>query len=194
MLKTYSFLLVMVALVFAACDSNTNGPATSTDELIQKGWEAFEAGQYSTAIQHFVNVLNLEKDGNVEASMGLGWARAYQRNFDGAINAWLTGRADDKDNPDINAGLCLVYHVKSDFINSIDSGLRALDSKPDYVFSHKTEITAQTLRLTLAQSYYAMGDFANAAAQMDAAFPDNAPHSQDPETLLGQIMAAQGIQ
>ncbi len=194
MLKKYAHILILIALVvLAACDSGGNGPATSTDELIQKGWEAFEAGRYSDAIQQFVTVLNLEEKGSVEASMGLGWARAFQRNFDGAINAWLTGRADDNDNADINAGLCLVYHVKSDFANAITAGSQALLTSPDYVFEHKTDITAQTIRLTMAQSYYATGDFSSAASQMDAAFPEAAPHSRDPETLLNQIMVALGV-
>ena len=38
MLKKYAHILILIALVvLAACDPGGNGPATSTDELIQKG-------------------------------------------------------------------------------------------------------------------------------------------------------------
>jgi hypothetical protein len=51
-------------------------------------------------------------------------------------------------------------------------------------------VTVKRVRLLLVQSYFANGQFAQAAAQLDMFDPARAPHSAEPPILLGTITAA----
>ena len=192
MAKRIGILSIWLAIGVMACGGgDVNGPPGAA-ELVQMGWEAFQAGNYAQAEEHFTNAL-LTEPGNVEASSGLGWAMALQKDYESALNVWEPAAEKQADHADIQAGLCLVYQVQTRYRECIDAGMVVVNQQPAYSFKYKPEITTSTLRGTMAAAYYGLGDFGNAAAQLDAADPANAPHSTEPKALLEAIMAFLGL-
>lgn len=189
--KTIGILSIWLASVFMACGGDVNQPP-STAELIQMGWNDFQAGNYSEAEQNFTNALLSEPE-NVEASSGLGWAFAFLKDYTSAIDIWEPAAEKQLTQTDIQAGLCLVYQVQSDYEACIAAGEAVVKNAPAYSFKYKPEIDFKTIRGTMAAAYYGQGDFTNAAAQLDAADPLNAPHSTDAKVLLEAIMAFLGL-
>ncbi len=181
-MKRILFLLTIVAV-------GCGGPNDSNDvsKLLETAWQSFEQGDYRKAEFGFNEVLSRDAQ-NVEAQAGTGWARAFQRNYDTAIEAWQLGLDVDSTAVDIWAGLCTVYQVTGDFPACIAAGNKVLSLSPNYVFAHKSDIDVNTIRGIMASAHFGLEQFEEAAALMDAADPANAPHSTDPKRLLEAIM------
>jgi len=192
MSKSLGIIAIWFAGVLMACGGgNTNQPQGAS-ELIRMGWEAFQAGKYGEAEDHFTNALLTEPE-NVEASSGLGWATAFQKDYNSAVNVWEPAAQKQPNQVDIQAGLCLVYQVQSNYQACITAGKAVIANAPSYSFKYKPEIDFKTIHGTMAAAYFGLGDFVHAAAQLDAADPVNAPHSSDPKVLLEAIMAFLGL-
>ncbi|MDP6629051.1 MAG: hypothetical protein QF418_05335, partial [Candidatus Marinimicrobia bacterium] len=61
-----------------------------------------------------------------------------------------------------------------------------------YSFSHKTSVDHKDVRMAKIQGHYYLGEYTEAASEMDVLNPTNAPHSSDPGTLLAAIQALAG--
>ncbi len=186
------FLWPAVLLMWVALGCGNPGGAGSIEEIIAKGWQAFEAGDYVKAEFTFTEVINRDPQ-NVEGKNGIAWAQAMQRKYEDAIVNWLEAVDLDDSVPDVHAGLCLVYQVQKQFEECIQAGEKALQLAPNYAFAYDQTITANTLRGTMASAYYGLGQYTKAAAMLDSADPANAPHSTDPAELLQAIMAFLGF-
>ncbi len=172
--------------------------------LIQQGWDAFVNQDYGSAHSLFQKGLTLI--GSVtaydslkaEAYVGRGWSNGFLRDY-------VTSRSDFKRALGISvisqsaqqnayAGLVIVGYALNEYEEAINNALLILGAAPDYVFSYDNRIDFKKIRLVLAQSYYSIGNFTEAAAQLDILDPANAPHSTQPDELLKQIQeVAQSI-
>ncbi|RMD98625.1 MAG: hypothetical protein D6814_07165 [Calditrichaeota bacterium] len=186
--KNWLFLPILLLL---ACGGGTS-EADQISKLLQQAWDAFQNADYTTAEITFREVLNRDSQ-NVEGKNGVGWARAFQRKYQTAIDVWQEGLILDPNFVDIHAGLCLVYQVTNQFTECIEAGNKVIELAPNYQFKYKPDIDINIIRGTMASAYYGLGDFDNAAKLMDAADPQNAPHSADPRTLLIAIMNYLGL-
>lgn len=90
---------------------------------------------------------------------------------------------------DIRVGNAFVLYALNDFAGSDSLASAALADNPTYFFSHDPKVTTKRVRLLLAQSYFAGGQFALVAGQLDIIDAVHAPHSSDPASLLVTITA-----
>jgi tetratricopeptide (TPR) repeat protein len=165
------FLLLLFA-VTACGESGTGGPTAA--EKIAEGWTAFEAEDFATAYNSFVEAISL-KPVNAEAHHGLGWARLMlgelsqaQSSFNSANNYGLSG-------PDADAGLAFVYRDLPDLNQAITKARAVLAASSSWSFSHRTSVDWHDLRLVIAQCSYRLGEgtFDDAQAELDILDPDN---------------------
>jgi len=165
--------------------------------LIQSGWQLFTARNYDGALVKFDSAVTLARTNTIydslqaSAECGRGWTRAYRREFSLAKNDLLNSLAHQSISQNVKlnskAGLSLVHHALNEFSAAIQRALEVLNENANYVFEYDNRVYHKRLRLVLAQSYYTLGDFQNAAKQLDIIDPAGAPHSTDPVVLLKQI-------
>lgn len=167
--------------------------------LIQEGWEHFTNQRYQEAELSFTTLLDITAGDTAydhleaEGECGRGWARAFLREYEGSTTDFMAALEHlwlgDETRLNTLAGLAIVSPTRNRFQEAIDYGTALLALEPGYVFQYDHRINYQRIGLILAQSYYSIGDFTSAAAQMDLLDPDNAPHSRDREKLLSAIQA-----
>jgi hypothetical protein len=190
---------ILVFFAMAGC-SKGSSPTSSNNDLtdtqtLALGWQNFEAGKYDAAVTNFTSV-NIQSSSTAvrgEALCGRGWASMNLRNLAGAKSdfAIASGLAGISSGvlDDIRVGQAFALYALNDFPGAASSGTAALSDKPSYSFTHDAKVTAKRVRLLVAQSYYASGQFALAAGQLDILDPTHAPHSSDPSILLASIMS-----
>ena len=61
-----------------------------------------------------------------------------------------------------------------------------------YKFSHKESVDHKDVRMALIQAYYYLGNYIEAANNMDILDPSSAPHSRDATDLLVAIQSISG--
>lgn len=194
--KPLWLLSIALSMSFYACskDSSTGpGPAPVDKDYIALGWSNFESQKYDSAVVDFTSAYNQATTGSVrgEALGGRGWAYMYKRELskgksDFVFSTGLTGVAPAVMN-DIRVGGALALYSLNDFSTAASYASAALTENPSYVFAHDSRVTAKRVRILLAQSYYAAGQFSLCAAQLDLLDSARAPHAVDPAGLLAVI-------
>lgn len=179
--------------------ANGDDRADEINAAIDSGWQLFETQDFAGAEGAFesaiadANLSPLYENLLAEAESGRGWVRAKQRNFSSARSDFQTSlsRQNIETSTELNskAGLAFVHHALNQFNLAVQRAGQVLNADANYTFEHDGSVYHKSLRLLLAQSYYSLGDFLNAAAQLDILDPDNAPHSADPGELLPVIQA-----
>jgi hypothetical protein len=188
------------ALMLLACskDSSPSGPGLAlTDKgYLAQGWQQFEAQRYDSAVVSFTSAFEATSSQSVktEALEGRGWCSMQKRELTKAksdfLNAITTPGITAGALNDARVGISFTLYALNMFSEAALYASAALTDNPSYAFAHDSRATVQRVRLLLAQSYYANGQFALAAAQMDILVPSHAPHPSDPAPLLGSITAA----
>ena len=193
-------VVLAAALTLVACSKNSSlsGPdlVQSDTEYLAQGWKQFEVQRYDSAATSFTNAYAAASTPATrgEALEGRAWSSMYKRdlskaNTDFAAAIATTGiPANVLD--DARAGVSFTLYALNMYADAASYASAALTDNPSYAFTHDAKVTAKRLRLLLAQSYYANGQFTLAAAQLDLVDPARAPHSTDPTILLGNITAA----
>ena len=198
-MKSTVVLSVTIALTFLACSKDSTsagpGPAPTDKDHLALGWQHFEAQRYDSAVTNFTSAYNLASTPAVrgEALSGRGWSSMYKRDLsrakgDFSIAAGITGIPATVLN-DVRVGNAFTLYSMNSFVDAASNANAALTDNPSYTFSHDVKVTVKRVRLLLVQSYFANGQFALAAAQLDIIDPARAPHSSEPTILLGRITA-----
>jgi hypothetical protein len=192
-------LVFLLLLAAAGCSkgSSSTGPDESKAKVsLAQGWQDFEGQRFDSAVNDFTTAftaasLSAERG---EALTGRGWSYAYKRNLPSAradlVFATGVSGIDAGVLSDARVGAAFVLYGLNDFTGAAAYADTALTRAPSYTFSHDSKVTAKRVRLLLAQSYFANGQFSQAASQMDIFDTAHAPHSSDPAVLLGSISAA----
>ena len=74
----------------------------------------------------------------------------------------------------------------------ISAANNVLSEYPNYEFTHKKSVNYKHVRMSKIQAHYYIGQYNNAASEMDILDPNNAPHSNDPIELLNAIQNLSG--
>jgi len=157
-------------------------------EYTANGWEAFEAGNISTAQGHFEDAL--EKVGTYgQAHLGLGWCQAStgdytdaKASFDAAIANGISG-AD----PFAGKAAALRDITPPDYSGAVSAASSALSAAPSYQFSHDSSFDWRDLRLIMAQCYFALGDYESANDQLGLLGGDE--QDEGSETFVEDLLA-----
>jgi len=89
----------------AAADRSSSGQQLA--ELLHKGSELVEAGDYSRALRIYQQALSLVRD-NPRIYSGIGYLQALQGNFQDAVRAYQQAVTLDPNNADFHYALAIV--------------------------------------------------------------------------------------
>ena len=176
---------------------------------ISKGWNQFESGNYSESLNSFAEAMNQARISSVydtiydKAVHGVGWSLLFNRgtndyalaaynNFFNCINNNLLPMNTYYD---VLAGLSIsgvLALEKTSATLIISAANNVLSEYPNYEFTHKKSVNYKHVRMSKIQAHYYIGQYVNAASEMDILDPNNAPHSNDPIELLNAIQNLSG--
>ena len=176
---------------------------------ITKGWDEFEDSNYSESRKSFINAMNQARVSSIydtiydKAMHGLGWSLLFERGTNdyalASYNNFLSC-ANNNFLPmnsyyDVLAGAAIsgvlaLEKTSTTFIISAASSV--LTEYPNYQFTHKASVNYKHVRMSKIQAHYYIGEYTNAAAEMDILDPTNAPHPNDPVELLTAIQNLSG--
>jgi tetratricopeptide (TPR) repeat protein len=191
----YFFIPVMI---FFSCSTPSapeyNEELTNFLNEVSKGWSFFEDGNVSLAATAFRKAIEFNSKGDrAEAYIGLGWCLAMEDSLTKAISAFTVattrGPRTAKDSVNMLAGMSLVYRdiTPPDFPKVRDYALAALKIDSKFVFEYKRSINAADLNAVLAEAYFNLEQYTEAAAIAD---PSHTLDPADPnynEELLSKI-------
>lgn len=176
-MKKLTGVLLLVSALACAC-STPSAPEFNIEPAylddVATGWNLFRQGNYSLASTSFRSAVSrdvhLER---YEAHIGLGWSLAMQDslqkaalNFDLALSRTPEST---RDSVYILSGLSFVYRdlTPPNYQEVRDNALTVLERDPDFVFEYRTTINAQDLNAVLAEAYFNLGEYEEAAAIAD---------------------------
>ena len=186
------------AMIFFSCSTPAapeyDEEVTNFLNEVSKGWSFFEDGNISLAAIAFRKAIEFNSKGDrAEAHIGLGWCLAMGDSLTKAISAFTVaatrGPRTARDSANMFAGMSLVYRdlTPPDFPKVRDNALAALKIDPNFIFEYKKSINAADLKAVLAEAYFNLEQYTEAAAIAD---PNNTLDPADPkynEELLSKI-------
>jgi tetratricopeptide (TPR) repeat protein len=157
--------VVLAGSTFWGCEGDDG--VAPPPSLVEQGWNAFESGDFASAASRFQAEIN-GNPGNARAHNGLGWANAKLGNLSAAITNFSQALSKGFRGVDPHAGQALVYRDLEpvDYALAIAAANAALAADPDYQFAHDPALDYLDLHLVLAQSHFALGDYAAANAEV----------------------------
>lgn len=142
-------------------DSFLFGPPVTYDQLIEEGWNYFQAGDYDTSIESFI--MASERDATQpEVYLGLGWGYARNIELTKSVSNFQKANSFAFFDP-VNetrilaesfAGLSLVSLASGNYANCIDYADQTLSLAAEFSFSKDAAVNAFSLKLSQAESYY----------------------------------------
>jgi len=154
------------------------------------GWELFEAGNYEDAVSQFDTCLTYYGNQDNAARVGLGWSWAYWAITQEEPFSFYQTAANYfelADHIDARAGLTLIYNVLNAYEDAVLTGKQVISQNSDYQFSHDPFVDIVLIRLTVAQSAFELGDYAEVVAQLDVIDPGYPHNADEPEGLLERL-------
>ena len=183
-------LLLFLSLGAGCGDDNGNNHVIDPIEATADGWTAFDQGNWVAAEEHFRTAIEADSTFS-EAHNGLAWCCAHQDSFQDANQHFDMAIALGITSAEPYAGKAAVLRDTSpaDYEGAIDAATEALTIEPGFTFGHDTTFDWRDLRLILAQSYFALGQYFDANAQVDSLGGDvQDPDAEDfVEALLKEI-------
>lgn len=208
-----AFLLagVLAVLFLAGCKGDEGGQSTlpPNDELetpaeyTDRGWERFEAGNFSGSLSDFNAAIFLEPTYG-EANTGQGWARLVQatspNSMRGLVGAFDSAVDNGETGADVFAGRAAGnLGSGSPFLDAaVADAQAALAADAGFVFAHRPSFNVQDLHLVTAFAQAGKGNFSAALTAADLVL-DSGIEEENPGTwvvggttydsFLGAVMA-----
>jgi tetratricopeptide (TPR) repeat protein len=174
------FLIVLLTgtlLFYLSCEEKGVERVTAS-ELIEKGWQKFEAGNSAGAGSDFSAALSISTTATDSggAFLGLGWAQLRLIQAGLAEKSLVDHLQLSPLSDDGRAGLAFAYlaQVAQDkFQSAIDAADEVLSSDSSWSFGHDSSIDYSDLHLLLAQSYYGLADYSESLRIVQVYFDRN---------------------
>ena len=183
--------------------------SSEIDSNISKGWEEFENNNYTKSKILFINAMDQANVSSAydtiydKAMHGLAWSLLFDRNnkdyafdaYNNFIKCFNNNLLPINNYYDLLAGLSItgiliIEQASPELI--INAANNLLTVNPSYEFSYNNVVNHKHVRMSKIQAYYYIGQYTNAASEMDILDPTNAPHSNDPVELLTSIQNLSG--
>ena len=140
---------------------------------IEEAWVEFESVNYNNAIASFREASEMDPLRS-PAYLGLGWCYALLDGMDNSLSNFDIFITKESESPDGYAAEAFVFLAQNEYEKAITAANEAISLGGDgYVFSHIPDVQTRSLRLLIAESYYAIGQYEDAQAQIDILEPDN---------------------
>jgi tetratricopeptide (TPR) repeat protein len=191
------FLLILLltgTLLFHLSCEEKGVDRVTAGELIEKGWQKFEGGNFAGAGSDFDAALSISANAGDSsgAFLGLGWAQLRRDQAGVAANNLAEYLNLSPGSNDGRAGLAFACLGQDDFQGAIDAAEAVLSSDPSWTFGHDGSVDYSDLRLLLAQSYYALADYSESLRIVQQYFDSG--FSVDPDTPKGRDDLARKIE
>jgi tetratricopeptide (TPR) repeat protein len=181
--KLWSLIASIAATVFlAGCvtdpdDAITLPPIDASASLyelkVTGAWVEFGSENYDGSISVFSEAADIDPL-RQDAHLGLGWCYAMMAQMEDAIYNFNVAIVKQSDSPDGHASVAFVYLAQNRYEDAIPAAERAISlGGEEYVFEWMVEVQTRNLRLLLAESYYALGKYADSQLQIDILEPGN---------------------
>lgn len=161
------FITGILLLISFGCEKKYSSdsflfePPVTYDQLIEEGWNYFQAGDYDTSIESFI--MASERDATQpEVYLGLGWGYARNIELTKSVSNFQKANSFAFFDP-VNetrilaesfAGLSLVSLASGNYANCIDYADQTLSLAAEFSFSKDAAVNAFSLKLSQAESYY----------------------------------------
>ena len=196
MQKRWFLLMVLLTgtlLFYLSCEEKGVERVTAS-ELIEKGWQKFEAGSFAGAGSDFKAALSISPNASDSggAFLGLGWAQLRDDQAGLAENNLVEYLSLSPGSNDGRAGLAFACLGQDEFQGAIDAAEAVLSADPSWTFGHDGSVDYLDLRLLLAQSYYELANYDESLKIVQQYFDSN--YSVDPDTPEGRDDLARKIE
>ena len=166
---------ISIAVLISGCSDEdvVISPIDLYPTKIAEAWAEFGYGNYHTAITAFREASEM---GPLQSApyLGLGWCYAMIDEVENSLNNFDVFISKDPGSPDGYAAKAFVYLAQNEYEAAITAADEALLlGGEEYVFSYIPDVQTRSLRLLIAECYYAMGQYGDAQAQIDILEPDN---------------------
>ncbi|MBL7136481.1 MAG: tetratricopeptide repeat protein [Candidatus Marinimicrobia bacterium] len=161
-----SVCILIISLLFIfSCDRPGDdikiptGVPPTVEYLVEQGWEAYEAGDYSDAKSQFVTAINRDVFYK-EAYLGLGWSMNRLSDYSNAIPKYdllltLVDETDTELEILSYAGKALSYAgLNSDSLSCLQSELYLDIADQGFVFTHDSRVTTDKIKILLLNGYW----------------------------------------
>jgi tetratricopeptide (TPR) repeat protein len=140
---------------------------------VAEAWIELESGRYHDATIGFREASEIDPLSS-DAYLGLGWCYAMTDQMEESSSNFEVAIIRDPGSPDGHAAKAFVHLAQNEYAAAIEAADEAISlGGEEYVFSQIPEVRTGNLRLLIAECYYAMGQYADAQAQIDILKPDN---------------------
>jgi|GEM_PF-792579 len=181
--RLWPLIVSVVAIVFlSGCvtdpdDAITLPPIDASASLydlkVSGAWAEFGSENYDGSISVFREAADIDPL-RQDAHLGLGWCYAMMDQMEDAVYNFNVAIVKQSDSPDGHASVAFVYLAQNRYEDAIPAAERAISlGGEEYVFEWMVEVQTRNLRLLLAESYYALGKYADSQLQIDILEPGN---------------------
>ena len=199
--------LIVLTMLFTACRKQWS--ATEQD-MANYGWSLYEQGDYVTSYEWFSNAI-IEDKNFQDGYNGLGWTFGKLLELDSAVQTFAVGlskppneRITTNVSQEILAGLTFAYSaLKKDssvvlYGDSLIWLINQQIGEKVWSFTHDSTTNYLDVHVTLALSYYALSDYeesvANIQAVKTALNPASPPYIVNTTTVRGREELAAEIE
>lgn len=167
-----------IIVLFVGCSPDSEDtliiPIENDYELeIARGWLKFGSDDFKSALSTFLKASEINPL-DARAYIGLGWCYAMSDELDIAIVNFDYAITREAGSPDGYAGKAFVFMAKNKYEETIETAFKAITlGNESYIFSQIPDVNSYSLRLLIAECYYAIGNYAEAMIQVDIIKPYN---------------------
>ena len=140
-------------------DSSATGPVLSAQELINEGWDKFEADDWSGALNDFRSAIDLNANLS-DAYNGAGWASGkIADGLNNAANYFAISLLNDTTRYDALGGWAFVVYQQGEWQLSIEKADYLLHRRPGWRFLHQSSLDFNDLRLMMVAAWCNLDDY-----------------------------------
>jgi tetratricopeptide (TPR) repeat protein len=177
MTKRIRIIILIITVLLSGCISDEENiilpPVDPYYVKVADGWINFKLGDYQNGIIHFKDAM--DDDPSLSAAyLGLGWCYAMIDDFQSSLPNFDVTISIEPDSPDAYAAKSFIYLAQNEYESAVKPAEQAiLLGGEDYVFSQIPDVGTRNLRLLMAESHYALGQYKDAQTQINILEPDN---------------------
>lgn len=170
-MKKIIVVIVAISITLISCKlGRTTKPSEEqlTDvQYCQRGWSAYSAGNYSSAVTNFLSAKNINGD-YIEAYVGLGWAYMQQANYSGAITEFAYAKTHLPTDLRILVALAGLYIKDNNGTSAIAELVGYVSGTDTWVHPQDSRINAVDIHNLLAEGYIITNTLGTSGASLNA--------------------------
>lgn len=176
-MKYIALISTLAVAVIIGCSSPAAPDFNSDviyDQEVSRGWGYFSSGEYALASTSFRLAMSADVSGQfADALIGLGWSLARQDSLSAAVSRFNTAMQRSPASPEplifALSGLSLGYRDITPSNDALvrDNALSTLELDSNFVFRYDTSVNYSDIEAVLAEAYFNLGSYAEAAAIVD---------------------------